>query len=55
MTINLLVIGMPNFDVIFSIDFLSKYGIEINYRKKKVWFNLNIHEKFTFGEVEFSV
>lgn len=36
MVIDLIVIDMSDFDVILGIDFLSKYGVEINYTKKKV-------------------
>lgn len=36
MVINLIVMDMPNFDVIFGMNFLSKHRVEIDYRKKKV-------------------
>lgn len=40
--------NMFDFDVILGIDFLSKYGVEINYKKRKVWFHLDDGDKFTF-------
>lgn len=32
------------------MNFLSKYEVEIDCRKKKVWFSLDDGEKFTFEE-----
>lgn len=34
--INLIIMGMPDFDAILGMDFLSKYGAEIDYKNKKV-------------------
>lgn len=42
-------INMPNFGVILDMDFLNKYGVKIDYRKKKIWFSLDNREQFTFG------
>lgn len=50
MVIYLIVINMPYFDMIFDMNFLSKYGVEIDYRKKKVRFTLDDGKEFTFGE-----
>lgn len=36
LVIDFIVIDMLNFDVILDIDFLSRYEVEIDYRKKKV-------------------
>lgn len=44
------VFDMFDFDVILGIDFLSQYGIEIDYQKKKVKFHLNDVEEFIFDE-----
>lgn len=41
---------MPDFDIIIGINFLSCYGHEIDYRKKKVQFHLYDGEKFTLRE-----
>lgn len=41
MVMNLIVINMPNFDVILDMDFLSLYRAEIDYKKRKVKFNLD--------------
>lgn len=35
MVMDLKVIDMSNFDMMFDIDFLSRYRVEIDYRKKK--------------------
>lgn len=50
MIINLIVFDMFDFNMILSIDFISRYGAEIDYRKKKVWFCLDDSEEFTFSE-----
>lgn len=50
LTIILIVIDMPYFDVILNIDFLSWYGVEIDYRMKKVYFSLANDEKFVIGK-----
>lgn len=42
--------GMPDFDAILGMDFLSKYGAEIDYKNKKVQFNLDNREEFNFGK-----
>lgn len=47
---NLIMIDMPDFDVILYMDFLSHYGAEIDYQKKKVKFHLDDGEKFTFNK-----
>lgn len=36
MVVNLIVNNMPNFDMILNMEFLSRYRIKINYKKKKV-------------------
>lgn len=36
MVVGLIVINMFNFDIILGMDILSRYGVEINYKKKKV-------------------
>lgn len=41
---------MPDFDVILGMDFLSHYGAEIDYQKKKVKFHLDDGKKFTFNK-----
>lgn len=48
LAIDLIVIDMPNFNVKLNIDLLSKYGIEINWRKKKFLFNLDNENEFLF-------
>lgn len=48
-------IDMPYFNVILDVDFLSRYGTEIDYRKKKGWFHLDDGEEFTFGEGQLSM
>lgn len=50
MVIYLIVIGMPNFDVILNINFRSRYRVQINCRKKKVKFSLDSAKQFTFRE-----
>lgn len=37
---NLIVFEMPNFDMILRMDFLKINGAKIDYRYKKVQFNL---------------
>lgn len=44
MVIYLIVMNMPNFDMILSIDLLSGYRVKIDYRKKKVRFGLDSRE-----------
>lgn len=39
---------MPNFDVILDMDFLNKYGVEIDCKKKKVRFSIDNGKQFTF-------
>lgn len=41
---------MLDFDVILDINFLSRDRAKIKCRKKKVWFNLDNGEQFTFRE-----
>lgn len=36
MIVDLIVFDMFNFDIILGIDFLSRYGVKIDSRKKKV-------------------
>lgn len=48
--VDFIVFDMPEFDIIMRMDFLSHYGMEIDCRKKKVWFYLDDKEEFTFGE-----
>lgn len=50
MFVDLIIFYMPNFDVILGIDFMSWYEVEINSRKKKVWFHLDDGEEFTFSK-----
>lgn len=50
MVANLIVIDMLDFDVILDINFLSRDRAKIKCRKKKVWFNLDNGEQFTFRE-----
>lgn len=52
LVINLIIIDMPHFDLILSMDFLSKYGPKIDYRKKNIRFSLNNNEEFIFGQVQ---
>lgn len=42
---------MPDFDIILGMNFLSCQGVKINYKKKKVQFQLDNSEEFTFGKV----
>lgn len=48
MVIDLIVFDMSYFDIILRMDFLSCYRVEIDCRKKKVQFQLDDDEKFTF-------
>lgn len=48
--VDLIVFYMPNFDVILGMDFLERYRVEIDCRKKKARFNLDDGDKFSFGE-----
>lgn len=48
--VDLLVFDIPNIDVIINIDFLGKYGIEIDYKKINVQFSLDGSDEFTFEE-----
>lgn len=41
MAVNLIVFVMPNFDMILVIDFLSRYEVKIDRKKKKVRFYLD--------------
>ncbi|XP_031275527.1 uncharacterized protein LOC116134023 [Pistacia vera] len=50
MMVDLIVFNMPNFDIILGMDFLSRYGAEIDCRRKKVKFNLDNGDNFIFGE-----
>lgn len=50
MVIDLRVMDKPNFDVILDIVFLSKYRVEIGYRKKMVWFSFDNGKQFSFGK-----
>lgn len=36
--------------MVLGINFLSKYGANIDCKKKKVKFSLDNEDKFTFGE-----
>lgn len=50
LVINLIIMDMQDFDMILIMDFLSKYRVKIDYRKKKVKFNLKSDYEFTFIE-----
>lgn len=50
MVVDLIMMDIPDFGVILGIDFLSKNGVVINYRKNKVLFNLDNSELFNFRE-----
>lgn len=50
MLVNLILFKMSNFDMILGMDFISKYRVEIDCRKKKVRFSLDSKDEFTFGE-----
>lgn len=41
---------MLDFDMILAMDFISRYKVEIDYKNKKVQFQLNDDEEFTFSE-----
>lgn len=49
-TVELIVYDMLNFDMILDIDFLNRYEAEIDYKRKKVKFNLDNGDEFFFGE-----
>lgn len=36
MVMNQIVMNMSDFDMILNMDFLSRYGVEIDHKKKKV-------------------
>ncbi|XP_044502571.1 uncharacterized protein LOC123223472 [Mangifera indica] len=48
--VDLIMFDMLDFDIILGMDFLSKYGAEIDCRKKKVKFNLDNGDEFSFSE-----
>lgn len=48
--VDLIVFDMPDFDVILGMDFLGRFGVEIDCRRKKARFNLDDGDKFNFGE-----
>ena len=48
--VDLIVFEMPDFDMILGMDFLGRYGAEIDCKKKKVRFNLDSGDQFEFGE-----
>lgn len=48
--VSLILFKMPNFDMILGMDFISKYKVEIDCKKKKVRFSLDSEDEFTFGE-----
>ncbi|XP_031278396.1 uncharacterized protein LOC116136877 [Pistacia vera] len=50
LNVDLIIFDMPDFDMIWGMDFLSKYGVLIDCLKKKVRFNLDAGDSFTFGE-----
>lgn len=47
MVVDLIIIDMLDFNVILGMNFLRKYGIEINCKKKKVRFSIDNNEQFT--------
>lgn len=48
--VNLIIFEMLDFDMILGMDFLNKYGAKIDCKKKKIKFNLESGDKFSFGE-----
>lgn len=50
MIVDLILMDISDFDVILSIDFLSKYRVKIDCRKKMIQFSLDNDEEFIFGE-----
>ncbi|XP_031261164.1 uncharacterized protein LOC116119363 [Pistacia vera] len=49
LNVDLTVFDMPNFDMILGMDFLSKYGVLIDYRKKKARLSTQPDDKFSEG------
>lgn len=47
---DLIIIDMPDFNMILGMDFLSKYEAKINCRKKIVIFSMDDRTQFTFKE-----
>lgn len=41
---------MPNFVMILDMECISRYGVEIDCKKKKVKFSVENGDKFFFGE-----
>lgn len=50
MMVDLIIFYMSNFDLIFGMDFLEQYRVEIDYQRKKVMFTLKVGEELSFGE-----
>lgn len=50
LALDLIVFDMFYFNVIWDMDLLSQYRVEINYKKKNVQFNWDDGNGFTFGE-----
>lgn len=50
MTIDLIIMDTPDFDVTLDMGFLSRYRAQIDCKKKKVRFNINEGEQFIFRE-----
>lgn len=46
----LIMFEMLDFDMIFGMDFLDKYEVKINCKKKKVKFSLENGDEFSFGK-----
>lgn len=47
--VDLIVFDMSDSNIILGIDFFSLYKAEINYKKKKVCFQLENSKEFSFG------
>lgn len=50
MVVDLIIMDMPDFDVILGMEFLSRYRAKVNYKKKKVRFSIDDDRQFTFKE-----
>lgn len=48
--VDLIIFEMPDFDMILRMNFLSRYGAEIDCKRKKVRFRLDTEDKLMFGE-----
>lgn len=50
MGMDMIIIDMPDVNVIFGIYFQGRYEVEIDCKKKKVRFSIDNGEQFTLGE-----